>query len=74
MRSTAPIVTENLEGQPDWQIAHAQGRLRRRRMTSRPHLDHDRPGPVRSDKYGLARHAPPGYQSDMPAFEGTLTR
>ena len=24
-------------------------------------------------KFGLAKHAPPGYQSDMPAFEGRLS-
>ena len=23
-------------------------------------------------RYGLTKHAPPGYRSDRPAFEGTL--
>lgn len=63
----------NLEGQPDWQSRNARGRL-----PAPPHDEHghtwhheDR---VLFDvtKYGLAKVAPPGYESDMPAFAGTL--
>ncbi len=64
----------NLEGQPDWQSRDPRGRL-----PAPPHDEHghtwhheDR---VLFDvtKYGLAKVAPPGYQSDMPAFESTLS-
>jgi mono/diheme cytochrome c family protein len=63
-----------LEGQPDWQTRNAQGRL-----PAPPHDEHGHTWHHDDDvlfevtKYGLARHAPPGYQSDMPAFEGRLS-
>jgi mono/diheme cytochrome c family protein len=62
-----------LEGQPDWKTRNAQGRL-----PAPPHDEtghtwhHDDRVLFEVTKFGLARHAPPGYQSDMPAFEGTL--
>jgi mono/diheme cytochrome c family protein len=56
-RHCAACHGRNLEGQPDWQSRNAQGKL-----PAPPH-----------DEHGHARHAPPGYQSDMPAFEGTLS-
>jgi mono/diheme cytochrome c family protein len=58
-----------LEGQPDWQSRNAQGRL-----PAPPHDDsghtwhHDDALLFEVTKYGIAKHAPPGYQSDMPAF------
>jgi mono/diheme cytochrome c family protein len=58
-----------LEGQPDWQSRNAQGRL-----PAPPHDDsghtwhHDNALLFEVTKYGIAKHAPPGYQSDMPAF------
>jgi mono/diheme cytochrome c family protein len=62
-----------LEGQPDWKTRNAQGRL-----PAPPHDEtghtwhHDDRVLFEVTKFGLDRHAPPGYQSDMPAFEGTL--
>lgn len=58
-----------LEGQPDWQSRNAQGRL-----PAPPHDDsghtwhHDDVVLFEVTKYGIARHAPLGYQSDMPGF------
>ena len=58
-----------LEGQPDWQSRNAQGRL-----PAPPHDDsghtwhHDDVVLFEVTKYGIAKHAPPGYQSDMPGF------
>jgi mono/diheme cytochrome c family protein len=62
-----------LEGQPDWRTRNARGRL-----PAPPHDEtghtwhHDDQVLFDVTKFGLAGHAPPGYQSDMPAFEGTL--
>ncbi|MBU0726714.1 MAG: cytochrome c [Alphaproteobacteria bacterium] len=64
----------NLEGQADWKIRLDNGRL--------PAPPHDASGhtwhhPDRQlfeiTKYGVERHAPPGYESDMPAFEHILS-
>jgi mono/diheme cytochrome c family protein len=64
----------NLEGQPEWRVRKPDGRL--------PAPPHDATGHTwhhpMSDlfaltKYGIARFAGPGYQSDMPAFEGQLS-
>ncbi|MGE0256790.1 MAG: cytochrome c [Alphaproteobacteria bacterium] len=64
-----------LEGQPDWRSRKADGRL--------PAPPHDMSGHTwhhsdeqlfRITKHGLKPpHAPEGYESDMPAFEGVLT-
>lgn len=63
----------NLEGQPDWQSRNAQGRLPAPPHDEHGHTwHHDDRVLFEVTKYGLARHAPPGYQSDMPAFEGSL--
>ena len=63
----------NLEGQPDWQSRNAQGKLPAPPHDEHGHTwHHDDQVLFEVTKYGLARHAPPGYQSDMPAFEGTL--
>jgi mono/diheme cytochrome c family protein len=64
----------NLEGQPDWQSRNAQGRLPAPPHDEHGHTwHHDDQVLFEVTKYGLTRHAPPGYQSDMPAFEGTLS-
>ena len=64
----------NLEGQPNWKERQANGRL--------PAPPHDPSGHTWHHpdsalfgiaKHGLADFAPPGYQSDMPAFAGTLS-
>lgn len=63
-----------LEGQPDWRSRRADGRL--------PAPPHDASGHTwhHSDeqlfgitKHGLAPYVQPGYESDMPAYEGTLS-
>jgi len=63
-----------LEGQPDWQRRLPNGRL-----PAPPHDDagHTWHHPDRVllaiTKYGLVPpHAPPGYQSDMPAFQSVV--
>jgi len=64
----------HLEGQPDWQSRNAQGRLPAPPHDEHGHTwHHDDQVLFDVTKYGLAKVAPPGYQSDMPAFEGTLT-
>ena len=63
-----------LEGQPEWTSRDARGRL-----PAPPHDDsghtwhHDDEVLFEVTKYGIARHAPPGYESDMPAFGKTLS-
>jgi len=63
-----------LEGQPDWQSRNAQGRL-----PAPPHDDsghtwhHDDIVLFEVTKYGIAKHAPPGYQSDMPGFADRMS-
>lgn len=63
----------DLAGQPNWRDANAQGR--------RPAPPHDESGHTwhhpdailfAMTKYGVEPFAPPGYESDMPAFEGVL--
>jgi len=66
---------QNLEGQPNWKERRPDGRL--------PAPPHDETGHtwhhpdeqlVRMTRLGIARVAGiPGYESDMPAFEGVLT-
>ncbi len=72
--SCAACHGSRLEGQPGWRSRNAAGRL--------PAPPHDETGhtwhhPTKAlfeiTKYGVARFAGPGYQSDMPAFEGRLT-
>ncbi len=64
----------NLEGQPAWRVRKPDGRL--------PAPPHDADGHTwhHADeqlfgitKRGIQAYAPPGYESDMPAFEGVLT-
>lgn len=63
-----------LEGQPDWQIRRPNGRLRAPPHDASGHTWHHPDGDLFAlTKYGLGPLAPPGYQSDMPAFEGKLT-
>jgi mono/diheme cytochrome c family protein len=63
-----------LEGQPDWTTRDARGRL-----PAPPHDDsghtwhHDDEVLFEVTKYGIGKHAPPGYQSDMPAFGKTMS-
>jgi mono/diheme cytochrome c family protein len=63
----------NLEGQPNWQDRLANGRLPAPPHDASGHTWHH-PDAQLFDitKHGLAPYAPAGYQSDMPAFYGTL--
>jgi mono/diheme cytochrome c family protein len=63
-----------LEGQPDWTSRNARGRL-----PAPPHDDtghtwhHDDEVLFEVTKYGIGKHAPAGYQSDMPSFGGIMS-
>lgn len=63
-----------LEGQPDW-----MKRLPSGRMPAPPHdatghtWHHPSTALFGIVKEGVQKYAPPGYESDMPAFGGTLT-
>ncbi len=63
-----------LEGQPDWRIRGADGRLPAPPHDERGHTWHH---PDRQlfemTKYGIEAFAPAGYKSDMPAYEGVLS-
>ena len=65
---------KNLEGQPDWQTPLSTGKL--------PAPPHDKTGHswhhpdamlTGITKRGIVPYVTPGYQSDMPAFEGKLS-
>ena len=64
----------DLEGQPNWQDRLANGRLPAPPHDASGHTWHH-PDAQLFDitKHGLAPYAPAGYQSDMPAFDGTLS-
>ncbi len=64
----------NLEGQPDWRTRLPNGRLPAPPHDADGHTWHH-PDRVLFDitKEGLAAIAPPGYESDMPAFRDVLT-
>lgn len=63
-----------LEGQPNWTSRDERGRL-----PAPPHDDsghtwhHDDEVLFEVTKYGVGKYAPPGYQSDMPAFGKTMS-
>ena len=65
----------NLEGQPDWKKKLPNGRFRAPPHDDTGHTWHH-PDAV---LFGITKHglvppyAPPGYQSDMPAFAGKLS-
>lgn len=63
-----------LEGQPDWQTRKPDGRLPAPPHDAQGHTwhhaDKDLFGII---KNGIAAYAPPGYESDMPAFGGALS-
>jgi len=64
-----------LEGQPDWRNRLANGRLSAPPHDASGHTWHHPDSMLFGiTKHGLVpgRYAPPGYQSDMPAFGGTL--
>lgn len=63
-----------LEGQPDWRSRRPDGRMPAPPHDASGHTWHH-PQEVLFGivKDGIEKHAPPGYESDMPAFGGTLT-
>ena len=64
----------NLEGQPAWQRALPNGRMPAPPHDESGHTWHHPDGLLFGiTKNGLARYAPPGYESDMPAFGGKLS-
>ena len=64
----------NLEGQPTWQERLANGRLPAPPHDASGHTWHHPDAQLFGiTKHGLAPFAPPGYQSDMPAFDGALS-
>ncbi|MEO5693354.1 MAG: cytochrome c, partial [Usitatibacter sp.] len=64
----------NLEGQPAWRERLANGRLPAPPHDANGHTWHH-PDAILFDlvKRGPGPHAPPGYESDMPAFGATLS-
>src|SRR5688572_7678367 len=64
----------DLEGQPDWRTRLPNGRLPAPPHDAEGHTWHH-PDQVLFDltKEGLAAVAPPGYESDMPAFKDILS-
>ena len=64
----------NLEGQPNWKERQANGRLPAPPHDASGHTWHHPDAQLFGiTKQGLAPFAPPGYQSDMPAFDGKLS-
>ncbi len=64
----------NLQGQPDWRTRLPNGRLPAPPHDASGHTWHHADQDLFAlTKHGLAPFAPPGYQSDMPVFGGTLT-
>src|SRR3546814_12421180 len=64
----------DLEGQPDWRVRKADGRLPAPPHAASGHTGHH-PDSVlfRIPNGGLAEHAPPGYKTALPAFGDVLT-
>lgn len=64
---------KQLEGQPDWQIRKLNGRLPAPPHDAGGHTWHHPDGHLFGIvKDGIAAYAPPGYESDMPAFGAAL--
>jgi mono/diheme cytochrome c family protein len=63
-----------LEGQPEWRRRLPNGRMPAPPHDESGHTWHH-PDDMLFDitKHGIAPYAPPGYQSDMPAFAGVLS-
>ncbi len=64
----------NLEGQPDWRNRRADGKLPAPPHDADGHTWHHGDDQLFAlTKQGIAAFAPPGYQSDMPAYGGKLS-
>lgn len=64
----------NLEGQPDWRSRGPNGRMPAPPHDASGHTWHH-PGDVLFGivKEGVQKYAPPGYETDMPAYAGVLS-
>lgn len=63
-----------LEGQPEWQSRKPDGRLRAPPHDASGHTWHHPDADLfKITKQGVVEFAPPGYESDMPAFGGVLS-
>ena len=63
-----------LEGRQNWTSRDARGRLPAPPHDDRGHTwHHDDEVLFEVTKYGIGKHAPPGYESDMPAFGKTMS-
>jgi mono/diheme cytochrome c family protein len=64
----------NLEGEPNWQTRKPTGRLPAPPHDASGHTWHHPDAQLFGIvKSGLTPYAPPGYQSDMPAYAGSLS-
>jgi mono/diheme cytochrome c family protein len=64
----------NLEGEPNWQVRKPSGRLPAPPHDASGHTWHHPDAQLFGIvKNGLTPYAPPGYQSDMPAFGSMLS-
>ena len=70
----APCHGAQLQGEPNWTTRDVRGRL-----PAPPHDEsghtwhHDDQVLFEVTKYGIGKHAPRGYQSDMPAYGKTMS-
>ncbi|MBK4722687.1 c-type cytochrome [Azospirillum sp. YIM DDC1] len=65
---------DRLEGQPDWRSRKRDGRLPAPPHDASGHTWHHPDADLfKITKQGIAVFAPPGYESDMPAFAGILS-
>lgn len=74
VRQCASCHGAQLEGQPDWRSRLPSGRLPAPPHDATGHTWHH-PGQTLFEivRDGVAKHAPAGYESDMPAFGSTLS-
>ena len=73
-RECAACHGANLEGQPDWRTRRPDGRLPAPPHDASGHTWHHADAQLFGIvKHGLGPYAPPGYESDMPAFGDRLT-
>lgn len=64
----------NLQGQPNWRERQANGRLPAPPHDATGHSWHHPDSTLFGiTKHGMSDYAPPGYQSDMLAFDGILS-
>jgi mono/diheme cytochrome c family protein len=73
-RHCASCHGESLQGQPNWQVRKPNGELPAPPQDASGHTWHHTNEQLFAiTKHGMARFAPPGYRTAMPAFIGTLS-